>query len=70
MELTKVIIVRHCQAEGNLKRFFQGSIDTDITDLGKRQIESTAKLLSGEKIDELYSSPKKRAMKTAEGINI
>ena len=67
--MTKVIIVRHCQAEGNLKRFFQGSINTDITDLGKRQIESVAKLLSNEPVEVMYSSPKKRAMKTAEGIN-
>jgi len=68
--LTKIIIVRHCQAEGNLKRFFQGSIDTDITELGEKQIEKVAELLSGEPIEVMYSSPKKRAMKTAEGINI
>ena len=67
--MTKVIIVRHCQAEGNLKRFFQGSIDTDITELGERQIESVAKLLADKPIEVMYSSPKKRAMKTAEGIN-
>ena len=68
--MTKIIIVRHCQAEGNLKRFFQGSIDTDITELGEKQIEKVAELLSGEPIEVMYSSPKKRAMKTAEGINI
>lgn len=67
--MTRVIIVRHCQAEGNLKNFFQGSIDTDITGWGKTQIESVAELLSGEPIEVMYSSPKKRAMKTAEGIN-
>ena len=68
--MTKIIIVRHCQAEGNLKRFFQGSIDTDITELGEKQIEKVAELLSGEPIEVMSSSPKKRAMKTAEGINI
>ena len=68
--MTKIIIVRHCQAEGNLKRFFQGSIDTDITELGEKQIKKVAELLSGEPIEVMYSSPKKRAMKTAEGINI
>ncbi len=68
--MTKVILVRHCQAEGNLKRFFQGTIDTDITDLGKEQIAKVAELLSNEPIDKLYSSPKKRALKTAEGINL
>ena len=68
--MTKVIIVRHCQAEGNLKRFFQGSIDTDITYLGKKQIEKVAELLSKEPIEVMYSSPKKRAFKTAEGIDL
>lgn len=68
--MTKVIIIRHCQAEGNLKRFFQGRIDTDITPLGAEQISRTAELLSAEPIDEIYCSSLKRALKTAEGINI
>lgn len=67
--MTKVIIVRHCQAEGNLKRFFQGKIDSDITDTGKIQIQKVAEFLSDKHIDEIYSSPKIRALKTAEGIN-
>ena len=68
--MTKMIIVRHCQAEGNRKRFFQGTIDSDITAEGAGQIARTAELLSAEPIDVIYSSPKIRAMKTAEGINI
>ncbi len=68
--MTKMILVRHCQAEGNLKRFFQGRIDTDITELGAKQTAQTAALLSNEPIDVIYSSPKLRAMKTASGINI
>lgn len=68
--MTKIILVRHCQAEGNLKRFFQGKIDSDITMLGKKQIAQAAALLSAEPIDVIYSSPKQRARKTAEGINI
>lgn len=68
--MTKLIIVRHCQAEGNLKRFFQGRIDTDITPLGARQIEQTAVYLKDEPFDVIYCSSKKRARKTAEGINI
>ncbi len=68
--MTKIILVRHCQAEGNLKRFFQGKIDSDITQLGSKQIAQTAELLSNEPIDVIYSSPKKRARLSAEGINI
>lgn len=67
--MTKMILVRHCQAQGNLERFFQGRIDTDITPLGEKQIEQTALLLKDEPIDIFYCSSKKRARKTAEGIN-
>jgi len=68
--MTKLILVRHCQAEGNLKRFFQGRIDSDITELGRKQIAQTAELLSAEPIDVIYVSSKQRARKTAEGIHV
>ena len=68
--MTKLIIVRHCQAQGNLERFFQGNIDTDITPKGREQIDKTARMLSAEPIDIFYTSYKKRAIKTMEGINL
>lgn len=64
-----MILIRHCQAEGNLKRFFQGKIDSDITPLGEKQIEQTAELLRDEPIDIMYSSSKLRARRSAQGIN-
>ena len=64
-----MILVRHCQAQGNLERFFQGTIDTDITPLGREQINKVALLLKDEPIDVIISSSKKRARLTAEGIN-
>ncbi len=66
--MTKIILVRHCQAEGNEKRFFQGRKDTDITEKGKRQIEATVNRLLSEPIDVVYSSPLKRALITAKSI--
>ena len=63
--MTKIILVRHCQAEGNEKRFFQGRINTEITEKGKRQIEATVNKLKDEPIDVVYSSPLKRAFFTA-----
>ena len=68
--MTKVILVRHCQAEGNLKRFFQGRIDTDITENGRKQIGEVMELLCAEPIDEIYCTSLNRAKKTAEGINL
>ena len=49
--MTKMIIVRHCQAEGNLKRFFQGTIDSDITPEDADQIAQAHELLRSEPID-------------------
>ncbi len=67
--MTKLIIVRHCQAAGNLERFFQGKIDSDITPLGQKQIAATSEFLKDEKIDVIYTSTKKRARLSADGIN-
>ena len=68
--MTKIIIVRHCQAEGNLKRFFQGSIDSDITETGRAQIAAVSELLAAEPIDVIYTTPLRRARLTAGGINL
>ncbi len=68
--MTKLILLRHCQAEGNLKRFFQGKIDSDITPHGRAQIGATAELLSAEPIDVFYTSSLTRAQKSTDGINV
>lgn len=68
--MTKLIIVRHCQAQGNLERFFQGRIDSDITSAGRAQIGAAAELLAAEPIDVFYTSSLTRARKTTDGINV
>ncbi len=68
--MTKVILVRHCQAEGNLKRFFQGRIDAEITATGRAQIGSASETLCAEPIDIMYTTSLSRARQTAEGINV
>ena len=68
--MTKLILVRHCQAQGNLERFFQGKIDSDITPKGREQIAKTAEMLAAEPIDVFYTSDKKRARKSTDGINL
>ena len=37
--MTKIYIVRHCEAIGNVKRIFQGSTDLDISETGAKQLE-------------------------------
>ena len=68
INLTKIYFVRHCEATGNLNRTFQGSTNTDITDLGAKQLEYLKKRFENIHIDKIYSSPLIRAQKTAEAI--
>lgn len=65
MYMTKIYIVRHCEAEGNNKRLFQGSTDCDITDLGGKQLDLLKKRFQDIHIDVIYTSPLIRAKKTA-----
>ena len=66
--MTKIYLVRHCEAEGNLKQLFQGRIDTDVTTLGAKQLEFLTERFKDVKLDAIYSSPLKRAFKTAEAV--
>lgn len=64
--MTRVFLIRHAQAEGNLYRRIQGRYDGRITKLGRLQIELLRARLLPEKIDAVYSSDLRRAMETAE----
>lgn len=66
--LTRLIFVRHGEAEGNLKRIFQGWTDADLTPRGYQQAERVAIRLKDDYIDVIYSSPLKRAYETAKVI--
>lgn len=63
--MTKIYIVRHCEAEGNVLRLFQGSSDFDISELGAKQLVHLKNRFNDIHIDKIYSSPLKRAVKTA-----
>jgi Fructose-2,6-bisphosphatase len=67
--LTRIILVRHCEATGNFERTFQGSTDSDITENGKIQGEIVADRFKNIHYDYIYSSPLKRAFKTAQYVN-
>ena len=53
---------------GNLNRTFQGSTNTDITDLGAKQLEKLSERFKEISLDKIYSSPLLRAYKTAQAI--
>ncbi len=64
--MTEIILVRHGETEWNVNQVFRGRIDVELNETGIRQAELLAEYLSDLKIDAVYSSPLKRALKTAE----
>lgn len=65
---TKIIIVRHAECFGNIENKLSGITDFELTLTGMVQIKKLASRLEDEKIEKIYSSPLKRAKKTANGI--
>lgn len=62
---TKIILLRHGQSVSNLNRVFTGQVDAPLTPLGEKQVKASAEILSGEKIDAVYSSELIRAKESA-----
>ena len=69
MSATRFIVVRHCEAQGNIRRVFNGITDGDITENGARQLDLLAARMAGERFDVIYSSPLRRSVKTAQACN-
>ena len=66
--MTKIYMIRHAEAEGNLYRRGQGHFDGKITLQGRKQIEALAERFRDVKIDTLYSSDLSRTQATAGAI--
>jgi broad specificity phosphatase PhoE len=66
--MTEIILARHGETEWNVQEVFRGRVDVKLNETGLRQAELLAEYLSGVKIDAIYSSPLKRAFRTAEII--
>lgn len=69
MSNTRFIVVRHCEAEGNIRRVFNGITDGDITENGARQLDLLAQRMANTQFDVIYSSPLRRSVKTACACN-
>ena len=63
--MVKIYVVRHCEAAGNTAQVFEGSTDSEISVLGEKQLEFLKERFKEVHIDKAYSSPLKRAYKTA-----
>lgn len=64
----RILIVRHGETDYNVKGIIQGQMDTELNDMGREQAKKVADTLAHEHIDEVYTSPLKRALHTADTI--
>ena len=64
----KIFFIRHGQTNWNLEGKIQGSCDIELNDTGIKQAEelSNKVLEDNYRFSKIYSSPQKRALKTAE----
>ena len=67
--MTKVYLVRHCESLSNEMKVAAGHTDFDISERGALQLEYLAERFKDVALDIIYSSPLKRAYKTALAIN-
>ena len=66
--MTEIILARHGETEWNVQQVFRGRTDIELNETGVRQAELLAEYLGGVNINAVYSSPLRRALKTAEVI--
>jgi broad specificity phosphatase PhoE len=63
--MTRVLLIRHGQSQGNAEGRFGGHTATPLSARGRRQAEATAQALSSETFNAIYSSDLPRAIETA-----
>ena len=66
---TRLIFVRHAEAEGNVKRLFHGWYNSNLTAKGEEQAKLVANRIGDMNIDVLYSSILNRTYRTASYIS-
>lgn len=63
--VTRLFLVRHGATTASAEDRFAGSIDSPLSDEGRRQARLLGERLARESIDAVYASPMSRAMETA-----
>ncbi len=66
--MTEIILARHGETEWNVQEVFRGRVDIELNETGIKQAELLAEYLSDLRVEAIYSSPLRRALKTAEVI--
>ena len=65
---TRLVLIRHGEAQGNREMRYLGSTDVPLTARGWTQAEQVAGALARFHVEAIYSSPLARAMVTAQAI--
>lgn len=65
----KLILIRHGETLWNKEGRVQGTSDIELSDIGMNQAGLLASSLKNQHIEAIYSSPLKRALRTAQIIN-
>ena len=68
--ITKIFLIRHAEAEGNLFRMAHGQYDSNITPRGYRQLHYLRERFNGVHLDAVYGSDLTRAHTTASALYV
>jgi len=66
--MLEVILARHGETDWNVTEVFRGRADISLNEIGLRQAELLGEYLRQTRVSAVYSSPLKRAIRTAEAI--
>ena len=66
--MTKIYLIRHAEAQGNVFRRLQGQYDAKVTPNGRKQIAALEQRFAEIPVDAVYASDLQRTCQTAEAI--
>ncbi len=66
--LTRIWLIRHGEPDPGIRGRCYGRLDVSLSAEGRRQLEPVAKRLASEPLSAIYTSPRKRALESAEII--
>jgi probable phosphoglycerate mutase len=66
--ITRILLVRHGQSQGNAEGRFGGHSATPLSARGRAQADAAARALSNERVTAIHSSDLQRAVETAEPL--
>ena len=66
--MTRIILIRHGESLGNIKKIFLGHTDWDLTERGYEQAKRMAEYIDNYGVDVIYASDLKRAYNTANEV--